>query len=66
MLIGLTMAMLLLGHAPGIFGQTSGFDIFVGVIGAVLALLFLNQSIITGRRLAAFEPRPRATRPSGL
>lgn len=56
MLIGLTLAMLLLGHAPGMFGQISGFDIFVGVIGAVLALLFFNQSIVTGRRLAALEP----------
>ena len=56
MLVGLTLAMLLLGQAPGIFGQMSGFDIFVGVIGAVLAFLFLNQSIVTGRRLALLEP----------
>jgi phosphatidylglycerophosphate synthase len=56
MLIGLTLAMLLLGHAPGIFGQTSGFDIFVAVIGAVLAILFLKQSIVTGRQLALLEP----------
>ena len=56
MLIGLTLAMLILGHAPGLFGQISGFDIFVGVIGAILTVLFLNQSIVTGRRLARLEP----------
>jgi hypothetical protein len=38
------------------FGQTSGFDIFVAVIGAVLAILFLKQSIVTGRRLALLDP----------
>ena len=57
MLIGLTLAMLLLGHAPGLFGSTSGFDVFVGIIAAVLTLLFLNQSMITGRRLALLEPQ---------
>ncbi|MBU3077680.1 CDP-alcohol phosphatidyltransferase family protein [Sphingomonas quercus] len=56
MLIGLTLAMLLLDDAPDVFGQMSGFDVFVGVAGAVLVLLFLNQSILTCRRLAPLEP----------
>ncbi len=56
MLIALTLAMLFLGHQPGFLGQVSGFDMFVGLVGAVLAILFVNQSIVTGRRLALLEP----------
>lgn len=56
MLIGLTSAMLFLGHAPGIFGKISGFDIFVGLVSLVLVLLFFIQSVVTARRLAAQEP----------
>lgn len=52
MLIILTLAMLLLGPGPGIFGQVSGFDLFVGVVGVILVILFIAQTLITGRRLA--------------
>ncbi len=53
MLIGLTVAMLIFGHGPGLFGDTSGFDIFVGTVGVVLIILFILQTIATARRLAA-------------
>jgi len=52
MLIGLTIMMMVLGSDRGIFGATSGFDVFVGVIGSILMILFLVQTLITGKRLA--------------
>ena len=52
MLIGLTVMMMVLGTEPGIFGRISGFDIFVGTVGAILIVLFAGQTFITGRRLA--------------
>lgn len=56
MLIGLTIMMMVLGAQPGVFGKISGFDIFVGTIGAVLIVLYAAQTFATGRRLAAKEP----------
>lgn len=56
MLIGLTLAMLFLGHEPGVFGAISGFDLFVGAIGTILAFLFLLQTLVTGRNLGMIEP----------
>jgi phosphatidylglycerophosphate synthase len=55
MLIALTLAMLFLGTDAGMFGQVSGFDLFVGVVGAVLVVLFLIQTFATARRLASLE-----------
>lgn len=52
-LIGLTVAMITLDGGPGKLGPTSGFDLFVGCVGAVLVLLFCFQTFVTGRRLAA-------------
>ncbi|MCR5869823.1 MULTISPECIES: CDP-alcohol phosphatidyltransferase family protein [unclassified Sphingomonas] len=58
MLIGMTVMMWVLGPDRGLFGTISGFDLFVGGIGTILILLFLVQTITTGRRLAALERRP--------
>jgi len=55
MLIGLTSAMMILGSGPGLFGAISGFDLFVGTVGAILMVLFIVQTLITGRRLALAE-----------
>jgi hypothetical protein len=52
MLIGLTIMMMTLGYGPGLFGRWSGFDIFVGAVGGLLIILFIGQTLITGRRLA--------------
>lgn len=52
MLIGLTIMMIVLGDGPGLFGSISGFDVFVGAIGAILMTLFIVQTLVTGRRLA--------------
>lgn len=52
MLIALTLMMMMLGSGPGVFGKLSGFDLFVGVAGMILILLFVIQTLITGRRLA--------------
>jgi phosphatidylglycerophosphate synthase len=57
MLIALTTMMMVLGSGPGLFGRLSGFDIFVGVVGTILILLFIVQTIVTGRRLADFDRR---------
>lgn len=56
MLIALTVLMMMLGTAPGIFGAISGFDVFVGTVGVVLILLFIGQTLATGRRLAKMDP----------
>ncbi len=55
MLIALTLMMMVLGPAPGLFGAISGFDVFVGTIGVILILLFVTQTLVTGRRLALKE-----------
>lgn len=54
-LIGLTIMMMVLGSGPGLFGGWSGFDLFVGLVGIILILLFVGQTLITGRRLARTE-----------
>lgn len=56
-LIVLTLAMLALGTGPGIFGSVSGFDIFIGSVAALLILLFVVQTTVTARRIAAQENR---------
>lgn len=57
LLIGLTVAMMVLGSGPGLFGAVSGFDLFVGGIGAILMTLFVVQTLVTGRRLALAAAR---------
>jgi phosphatidylglycerophosphate synthase len=57
-LIGMTVMMMVLGSGRGLFGAWSGFDILVGTIGGALILLFVGQTLITGRKLAAAEARP--------
>ncbi|MCP3729691.1 CDP-alcohol phosphatidyltransferase family protein [Sphingomonas sp. MG17] len=57
-LIGMTVMMMVLGSGRGLFGSWSGFDILVGAIGGTLILLFVGQTLITGRKLAAAEARP--------
>lgn len=51
-LIAMTVMMMVLGTGPGLFGPLSGFDIFVGTVGAILILLFVRQTLVTGQRLA--------------
>lgn len=60
MLITLTLMMMTLGTAPGLFGHISGFDIFVGTVGIILILLFVGQTLSTARRLSSMERRPPA------
>lgn len=55
MLIVLTVMMMVLGPGPGLFGRWSGFDIFVGTVGTILIILFVGQTVVTGRRLARTE-----------
>ncbi|HEX7855784.1 MAG TPA: CDP-alcohol phosphatidyltransferase family protein [Sphingobium sp.] len=57
-LIGLTIMMMLLGSENGLFGSVSGFDLFVGGVGGVLMILFVLQTLSTGRRLAKMDVRP--------
>jgi phosphatidylglycerophosphate synthase len=57
MLIALTGMMMILGDGPGLFGRWSGFDIFVGTIAAILIVLFIGQTWVTGRRLARLDQR---------
>jgi len=52
LLLGLTTMMMVLGAGPGLFGAISGFDIFVGSVAAILVVLFVLQTLSSGRRLA--------------
>lgn len=52
LLVGLTIMMMVLGTGPGLFGAISGFDLFVGALGALMMTLFVVQTLVTGRRLA--------------
>jgi len=55
MLIVLTAVMLRLGSGPGLFGRISGFDMFVGTVAGILVILFVGQTLVTGRRLARMD-----------
>lgn len=57
MLIALTAAMLFFGHGAEGAGRASGFDLFVGGVGAILMCLFVVQTAVTARRLGAIERR---------
>lgn len=59
MLIVLTLMMMVLGSKPGLFGAISGFDVFVGTVAFILILLFIAQTLITGKRLAIRERHAR-------
>lgn len=59
MLIVLTLMMMALGSKPGLFGAISGFDVFVGTVAFILILLFIAQTLITGKRLAIRERHVR-------
>jgi phosphatidylglycerophosphate synthase len=59
MLIVLTLMMMVLGSKPGLFGAISGFDVFVGTVAFILILLFIAQTLVTGKRLAIRERRAR-------
>ena len=54
-LIGLTIAMIVLGPAP-VIGVFSGFDLFVGGVGLLLISLFVVQTAATARQLALEDP----------
>jgi phosphatidylglycerophosphate synthase len=59
-LIGLTVAMMVRGADPTPMPAISGFDLFVGIIGVIFVVLFILQTLITGRRLAVQDyPRRR-------
>ncbi len=59
MLIVLTLMMMALGSKPGLFGAISGFDVFVGTVAFILILLFIAQTLVTGKRLAIREKHAR-------
>lgn len=59
MLIILTLMMMVLGSKPGLFGAISGFDVFVGTVAFILILLFIAQTLVTGKRLAVREKHAR-------
>jgi phosphatidylglycerophosphate synthase len=54
-LVALTSAMLAFGSGPRLFGPFSAYDLLVGTVGIVLIILFIVQTILTGRRIAASE-----------
>lgn len=58
-LISLTLMMMLLGSGPGYFRPFSGFDLFIGTAALILIILFVVQTLATGRRLAQCDAIPR-------
>lgn len=52
LLIGLTLAMMLLGPGSGAYGQFSGFDMFVGAVAMILLALFLVHTARVARQLS--------------
>jgi hypothetical protein len=44
--------MMIRGADPTPLPAISGFDIFVGIVGAIFVALFVMQTLIIGRRLA--------------
>lgn len=59
-LLALTAAMMIIGpdarRWPSPLGSFNGFDLLIGVIAAVLIVLFAAQTLVTARRLAVLEP----------
>jgi phosphatidylglycerophosphate synthase len=58
-LIALTLTMLILGSGPRLFASFSSYDLLVGAVGMMLIILFVAQTVLTGRRIAASERRNR-------
>lgn len=57
LLIGFTLAMMAFGAGgQGWFGPISGFDLFTGICGTVMIVLFTQATWSTARRLAREEP----------
>ena len=56
-LIGLTLIMMFGGDKARHVSAINGFDIAVGIAGALLVGLFIFQTLYTGRRLARMERR---------
>jgi hypothetical protein len=52
-LIAMTLLMFSDGRTTQAPEGYSGFDIFVGVVGVLLILLFIVQTLLTARRIAA-------------
>ena len=50
-LIGMTLCMLAVGPQPQLLMGLSGFDMFLGGLGAILILVFVVQTFRTGRQL---------------
>lgn len=50
-LIGLTIAMYVVGDTRPVFASLDPFDLFVGICGTILILLFVIQTALTARRL---------------
>ena len=50
-LIGLTVAMYVLGQSGPRFESLSVFDAFVGAVGTILIILFIVQTVSLARRL---------------
>lgn len=59
-LVALTLTMIAAGSEPILFDVLTGFDLFVGAVGALLIVLFVIQTIRIARRLNAEEPAKRA------
>jgi phosphatidylglycerophosphate synthase len=55
-LIGLTLAMIVAGSEPVLFGTLTWFDLIVGSIGGMLVVFFIAQTALTARRLASEDP----------
>jgi len=51
-LIAMTLLMLSVGHATPRVAGLSAFDLTVALVGAILILLFVFQTVVTGRRIA--------------
>ncbi len=54
-LIGFTLAMLIVGTGPSVMNSFSIFDVVAGIAGMALITLFIVQTIFTARRIAAKE-----------
>lgn len=55
LLIALTIAMMVEGYGPGVFGHVSGFDLFLSAVGAILIALFIGHTIKVARRLSKID-----------
>ena len=55
-LITMTLLMIWAGSGKHLLGIFTWFDLFVGVVGSILIVLFILQTLSTARRLAVEEP----------